>query len=213
MALPAVFTKLIALLYYTFNPIWVKAGRFLGGPLIQITYLILKREYLRETCVSSVQLPQESDIKERATPSGTRTFEGSLNNKDRPTMAMTGCPFARNTKPLPTPVNGPDAVTVSQEILARPQGVTKTRVSIHLQYCTSHLGFGTSTKRCVCTDLLSNAQDADLSMLLLPCALAYSPWSTFLEVTWFHNTSNIPVSIRTRDTMGYGPLPPCCWPT
>jgi hypothetical protein len=59
--------------------------------------LISKRVILRERNLSSPTLPPTGAIRENGTPLDARTFEGSLNNKQKATMGMTGCPFIRNT--------------------------------------------------------------------------------------------------------------------
>jgi hypothetical protein len=59
--------------------------------------LISKRVILRERNLSSPTLPPIGAIRENGTPLDARTFEGSLNNKQKATMGMTGCPFIRNT--------------------------------------------------------------------------------------------------------------------
>ena len=94
--------------------------------------LVVRAVYLRENNILKVDLPLKSSIKENGTPPDVRTHEGSLNNQDHPTMGMTRCPFARNTPPLKKPSGGPDAGLVSEKILKRPGGRTKTRVGLLL---------------------------------------------------------------------------------
>jgi hypothetical protein len=114
-------------LYYALHPVWLQLW-----PPIQLVYLICKRNVLREENLNvPVTLPPSTSvIREGDTPANVRTFEGSGNNRSIPTMGMTGCPFARNCLP-PLPEadvsQGPDPVMVSQKLLARPNGVTKTR--------------------------------------------------------------------------------------
>lgn len=63
---------------------------------MQVFYLICKRVILREgNILSPPTLPPTDAITELGTRPETRTFEGSLNSMERPTMAMTGCPFIR----------------------------------------------------------------------------------------------------------------------
>jgi hypothetical protein len=114
-------------LYYVLHPGWLHLW-----PPIQLLYLICKRSVLREENLKvPVTLPPSTSvIREGATSADVRTFEGSGNNREKPTMGMTGCPFARNCLP-PLPEadvsKGPDPAVVSQKLLARPNGVTKTR--------------------------------------------------------------------------------------
>jgi hypothetical protein len=68
---------------------------------MQVVYLISKRVTLRARNLTSPTLPPASAIRENGTPLDTRTHEGSLNNQKAPTMAMTGCPFIRNTPAAP----------------------------------------------------------------------------------------------------------------
>jgi hypothetical protein len=121
-------TSLVAkVLYYVLHPVWLQLW-----PPLQLVYLICKRGVLREENLKvPVTLPPSTSvIREGGTPADVRTFEGSGNNLQKPTMGMTGCPFARNCLP-PLPEadvsKGPDPAVVSQKLLARPNGVTKTR--------------------------------------------------------------------------------------
>jgi hypothetical protein len=114
--------------YYALSPIWLSLW-----PPFQIFYLICKRSVLRDRNLSysPAPLPDES-ITERDTL-GVRTFEGSGNNRDKLTMGMSGCPFARNTsRRAAEPSVGPDPAVVSEQLLARPGGVTKTRPLVNL---------------------------------------------------------------------------------
>jgi len=78
-------------IYYALQPFWLHLW-----PPLQVLYLICKRVLLRANNITAAPtLPPASSIKENGTPPDTRTFEGSLNSHDRPTMAMTGCPFMR----------------------------------------------------------------------------------------------------------------------
>lgn len=85
-----VFRWITAAIYYALQPIWLHLW-----PPLQIVYLICKRVLLRANNITAPTLPPVDAIQERGTPSDTRTFEGSLNSHDRPTMAMSGCPFMR----------------------------------------------------------------------------------------------------------------------
>lgn len=121
-------------IYYALQPFWLHLW-----PPLQVLYLICKRVLLRANNITAAPtLPPASSIKENGTPPDTRTFEGSLNSHDRPTMAMTGCPFMRNTRTQPgltaldSTLGGPDPVQVSGKLLARPNGHTKTRPLVNL---------------------------------------------------------------------------------
>lgn len=115
-------------LYYILTPIWL----WLWPPL-QILYLFCKRSVLRRRNLTQpITLPGLDTIREGGTPADVRTFEGSLNSTEQPTMAMSGCPFSRNTAPLITPTQGPDPVEVSEKLLKRPGGSTKTRPLVNL---------------------------------------------------------------------------------
>ncbi|WIA21634.1 hypothetical protein OEZ85_000815 [Tetradesmus obliquus] len=122
---------LLYVVYRALQPFWLKLW-----PPLQVVYLISKRVILRERNLAAPTLPPSSAIRENGTPLDARTFEGSLNNQQRPTMAMTGCPFIRNTPAaegnMMKPLDGPDPVLVAQKILARPGGVTKTRPLVNL---------------------------------------------------------------------------------
>lgn len=117
--------------YHALNPIWLHIW-----PPLQVVYLISKRTLLRDQNLTAPTLQPRTAIREENTPHDARTFEGSLNNQDRPTMGMAGCPFMRNTPAVPgsrsDPVEGPDPVLVSETLLARPGGATKTRPLVNL---------------------------------------------------------------------------------
>lgn len=116
-------------LYYALSPVWLSLW-----PPLQIVYLFCKRSVCRERNLKfSITLPGAEKIKEKDTPANVRTFEGSGNNRKELTMAMSGCPFSRNTHRNPAdPLLGPDPAVVSEQLLARPNGVTKTKPLVNL---------------------------------------------------------------------------------
>eukprot|EP00775_Hariotina_reticulata_P000236 gene236-440_t len=123
-------------IYYVAQPIWLWLP-----PVVQVAYLIAKRTLLREKNISVPSLPAPSTMQESGVPADARTFEGSHNNFEKPTMGMTRCPFIRNTLPVAGnrsgAVSGPDPVMVSERILARPKSAdgqtqTKTRPLVNL---------------------------------------------------------------------------------
>jgi hypothetical protein len=74
-----------------------------------------------------------TQVREGGTPASQRTFEGSGNNSSVRTMGMSGCPFARNTPKRAADASvGPDVGEVSEQLLARPGGVTKTKPLVNL---------------------------------------------------------------------------------
>lgn len=116
--------------YYLLTPFWLKLW-----PPIQLLYLICKRTVLRANNLNlaPITLPTEDQVREGATPSSQRTFEGSGNNSSVRTMGMSGCPFARNTPKRAADASvGPDVAQVSEQLLARPGGVTKTKPLVNL---------------------------------------------------------------------------------
>jgi hypothetical protein len=88
-------------------------------PIFSLLYLILKRIVLRYHNVRKVPIVDVYDITERNTPEYTRTFEGSMNCKKKPSMGMMGCPFAVNVTPLKHVAVGPDVVHLSRILLKR----------------------------------------------------------------------------------------------
>jgi len=128
--LSSVLNLFVSACYYALQPFWLHLW-----PPVQVFYFICKRVLLRERNITSPTLPPATAITEGNTPPDRRTFEGSLNNQDRPTMAMTGCPFIRNTPAQAPSINGatgPDPVLISERILGRPKGQTKTRPLVNL---------------------------------------------------------------------------------
>lgn len=107
-ALGSVLNMFVSACYYTLQPFWLRLW-----PPVQVFYFICKRVLLRERNITSPTLPPATAITEGNTPADRRTFEGSLNSQDRPTMAMTGCPFIRwgadlDRICLPRPLRGAD---------------------------------------------------------------------------------------------------------
>lgn len=123
----------VAAIYYLLRPVWLKLW-----PPLQILYIFCKRSLLRrKNLVQPLTLPDQSAVREPNTPPQVRTFEGSGNNRQQTTMGMTGCPFSRNTPPVagtPSEVaaQGPEPTEVSQKLLKRPGGTTKTRPLVNL---------------------------------------------------------------------------------
>jgi hypothetical protein len=115
--------------YYALTPFWLSLW-----PPIQILYIQCKRSLVRERNLNfPLTLPPIDQQNEAGTPANVRTFEGSGNNRDKQTMGMSGCPFARNTpRRAAEPSVGPDPAVVSEQLLARPGGVTKTRPLVNL---------------------------------------------------------------------------------
>jgi hypothetical protein len=148
MGLPGMITGLVSriltpfilficeVIYYVTHPVWLWLP-----PVVQVGYLIVKRTLLREKNITAPTLPSESAMRESGVPSDARTFEGSHNNFEKPTMGMTGCPFIKNTPPAAGSrsgvTGGPDPVLISERIFARPrssdgQTQTKTRPLVNL---------------------------------------------------------------------------------
>jgi hypothetical protein len=88
--LSSVLNLFVSASYYALQPFWLHLW-----PPVQVFYFICKRVLLRERNITSPTLAPATTITEGNTPPDRRTFEGSLNSQDRPTMAMTGCPFIR----------------------------------------------------------------------------------------------------------------------
>jgi len=96
MGLPDLITGLVSriltpfilftceVIYYVTQPIWLWLP-----PVVQVLYLIAKRTLLREKNITAPTLPSPSAMRESGVPSDARTFEGSHNNSEKPTMGMT----------------------------------------------------------------------------------------------------------------------------
>lgn len=115
--------------YSLLSPSWLKAW-----PPLQLLFLITKRTILRENNLNQpIALPTADQVREGGTPATQRTHEGSGNNSNVRTMGMSGCPFARNTPKRAADASvGPDVGQVSEQLLARPGGVTKTKPLVNL---------------------------------------------------------------------------------